>query len=74
MGAGFRKFQRRLAIGLCSAGMLFQFGSCQFQDVQVVQTVNGRDLLINLVRVAIITPIDQAITGAIMNAFPDDDN
>ena len=74
MNRWFQKRQRRLAAGLCSAAMLFQFGGCQIGEITVVQTVDGRELLISLVRGAILSPIDAAVTNAINNAFSNDDD
>jgi len=74
MGTWLRKSKRRLAIGLCSVGVLFQFGGCQFNEITVVQTVDGRELLISLIRGAVLGPIDTAITNAINNAFSSDDD
>jgi hypothetical protein len=53
--------------------MLLQFGSCSIGEITVTQTVDGRDLLISLIRGVIIGQIDQSITNAINNAFDDND-
>ncbi|MCO6437196.1 MAG: hypothetical protein J5J06_08930 [Phycisphaerae bacterium] len=60
---------RRAAAAALSAGMLFQLGGCNFGQVSTTFTLDGRELIISLVRTAIINPLDMYITDAINNAF-----
>lgn len=56
-----------------AAGMLFQFGGCNIATVTVPTTLDGRELIITLIRGALLSPIDQFITEAVQNAFEDND-
>ena len=59
------RFRRKLA-ALATGGILLQISlsSCQFDQITATSTVtlDGREVLINLIRGAILTPIDQFIT------------
>ncbi len=68
-----RKLKKLVAI-VGSAGMLFQFGGCDFGEVTTTQTVtlNGRDVIISLIRAAIITPFDEWVTDTVNDAFGED--
>lgn len=55
--------------GILTAGMLFQFGGCDISAVTVPTTLDGRELVITLIRGALLAPIDQAITAVVQNAF-----
>jgi len=66
--------KRRGLAAILSAGILFQFGGCNFATVTVPTTLDGTELLITLIRGAILSPIDQAITAAVQNAFNNDDD
>lgn len=69
-----RKFlSRRAAATLLGAGMLFQLGGCNFGEVTTSFTLDGRELIISLVRTAIITPLDAFLTETINDAFGDDE-
>ncbi len=57
---------------VCSAGMLFQFGGCDVGSITTSVTLDGRSLLISLVRGAVLMPIDTLVTDAINNAFSND--
>ena len=56
-----------------SAGVVFQLGGCEFGEITVTQTMDGRDVLINLVRGAVLGPIDSFITAAINQAFDEEE-
>jgi hypothetical protein len=62
-----------MALAALAAGTTFQFGGCNIADVTIPTTLAGRDLLITLVRGAILTPIDAFVTNAINNAFNNDE-
>lgn len=61
--------RKRLFSSLCTAGVLVQFGGCDLGQITTTVTVDARDLLINVVRGAVLTPIDQFITDRINAAF-----
>lgn len=65
--------RRRTIAALLSASVVFQFGGCDFGEITTTSTVDVRELLISLVRGAIIPPLEQGITDAINDAFGDDD-
>lgn len=68
-------FRRRTTIAtLLSASVVFQFGGCEFGELTTTSTttIDGRELLISLVRTAIIGPLDQLLNDAINEAFSDD--
>ena len=58
---------------LLCASAVFQFSGCSFGEITTTTTVDGRELLISLIRGAVIAPLDQAITEAINDAFGDED-
>ena len=64
----------RGAIGVFTLGTLFQFGGCSIPDVTIPTTLSGRDFLVTLIRGLLLTPIDQAITDAVNNAFQEEDD
>ncbi len=61
-----KRVKRKLA-ALTMAGMLFQLGSCNFDDITTTTTttLNTRDVLVTLLRSWIITPIDNYLTDRI---------
>jgi len=59
---------RRLSAAL-AAGTMFQLGGCNFGEITVTQTVNGADLIVSLVRGAILQPIDAWVTTAVTDFF-----
>jgi hypothetical protein len=66
--------QRGRLIGfVVSFGALFQFGGCDLGEITATTTLDGREVLINLIRAAIITPIDAYITNGVNNLFDDGD-
>ena len=58
---------------ICSASVLFQFGGCNFGSVSLPVSLSGQELLIALVRSALVQPIDMFITDTIRNAFDNDE-
>jgi Sec-independent protein secretion pathway component TatC len=65
------KHWRKFMAAMFSAGMLFQLpGGCNIGEITTVTTttLNGRDVIISLVRSAIITPLDAVLTNWITNA------
>lgn len=65
---------RRAAVLSASAGMMFQFGSCSIPDITIPTTLSGEEALITVIRGAILTPIDAAITAAVRGAFTNDED
>jgi hypothetical protein len=57
---------------LFGMGVLCQFGGCNIGEVTTTTTMDGRQVLISLVRGAILTPIDAWITNGINNLFRED--
>lgn len=62
---------KKLVGTIASVGMVFQFGGCDFGQVTTTQTVtlDGRDVIISLIRSVIITPLDEWVTGTVNNVF-----
>lgn len=53
-----------------AAGLLFQFGNCSdFGSITATTTLDGREVLTNIARSVILTPIDNFITTAINQFF-----
>jgi hypothetical protein len=69
------KKRLRAVAALCGMGMLFQFGGCDLGQFQAttVTVLDGRQVIISILRSAILTPIDQYITTAVNNFFEDDE-
>ncbi len=66
---------RAKALGLlCGMGVLCQFGACDLGTITTTQTLDGRDAIVQLVRGAILTPLDTWITNAVYEAFDVDDD
>ncbi len=58
---------------MLSAGTVFQFGGCDIGSVTTTTTFDGREAIIQLVRGALLTPIDAAITAVVNEVFDNDD-
>lgn len=69
MGLLRRALRKRLFCSFWTAGVLFQFGGCDLGQITTTVTLDARDLLINVVRGAVLTPLDQFITDRINAAF-----
>jgi len=67
-----RRLRRRVVAAACTIGFLGQFSGCQFDELTVTQTVDGRELLISLVRGAVLGPLDDFITTSINDAFEEE--
>ena len=65
----------RAVVLTATGAMAMQLGSCQLSDINVSSavTINGQDALIELIRGAVLAPIDQFITDGINNLFDDGD-
>ena len=63
---------------LVAGGVLAALGGCQFDSITTTATteLDSRDVIISLIRGAIITPLDNLITDRINNVFDNltDDN
>ncbi len=69
------KKMRAKSVGLlCGLGVLCQFGGCELGTITTTMTLDGRDAIIQLIRGAILTPIDAFITNAVNDVFGDEDN
>ena len=65
---------RKKSLGvLLGFGILCQFGGCDIGQVATTSTMDGRQVLISLVRGMILNPIDAFITDSINNLFGEDD-
>ncbi len=74
-GKGFGKVRKKLAaLGL--GAMLFQFGGCEFSEITATSTVtlDTREVLISMIRGAILTPIDTFITNGVNELFDELDD
>ncbi len=72
MRAMKRKVQRGI-LSVCAGAMALQFGGCRLDlseiTVASAATVDIRDVLVGLIREAIITPIDIFVTEGVNTAF-----
>jgi len=59
----------RCASAILAAGTVCQLGSCNFGEITVTQTINGADLVVSLVRGAVLDPIDAYVTDLVNQAF-----
>ena len=62
----------RLAL-LCGLGIVCQFSGCELGTVTTTTTFDARDVIIQLIRGAVITPIDAFITNAVNDALGSDE-
>ena len=74
MRSGAIKVRARSVGILCGLGVLCQFGGCELGTVTTSMTLDGRDAIIQLIRGAILTPIDAFITDAVNEAFDAEDD
>lgn len=65
---------RRSAALVATSGALFQLSGCSIPDITIPTTLSGEEALITLVRGAILTPIDAAITQAVRDAFSEEED
>ena len=65
---GWRRRSRTLAV-LFSAGIVFQLSSCQLGTFTATQVLDGQQVIISLLRSALLTPIDQVITSTVGGLF-----
>ncbi len=54
-----------------SAAIVCQLGGCEFGQISTSVTLDGRALIVSLVRGAVLDPLDALITGAVDNLFSD---
>ena len=59
---------------ICGLGAACQFGGCDLGTITTSMTLDGRDAIIQLIRGAILTPIDAFITEAVNEAFDTEDD
>ena len=59
----------RRAASILAAATLFQLGGCDLGTIQVTQTIETRQLVIDLVNGVILGPIQAFVTNAVNNAF-----
>ena len=62
----------REGAAVCAIGIVCQFGGCDIGEITTSVTLSGQDLVIGLVRGAILGPLDAFITDAINDAFDGD--
>lgn len=67
----YRKY-RKLFGAICGGAFMLQFSSCDLGNITTSTTLNGRDAIIQLIRGAILTPLDALITTAVNDAFGND--
>ena len=67
------KFRAKSVGLLCSMGILFQFGGCDIGAITTSTTLDGRAAIIQLIRGAVLAPIDAFITNAVNEAFDAND-
>ena len=63
------KRRSRMMAAVCSAGMVFQLASCELGQFTTTQVLDGEQVIISLLRSALLTPIDQFITNLVSNIF-----
>ena len=61
---------------LCGLGTLCQFGGCELGTITTssTTTLDGRDAIVQILRGAILTPLDVFITDSVNEAFGADDD
>lgn len=64
-----RMLRRRTLSALCTFGFLFQFGGCDLGEITTTTTVDGRELIVSLLRGVILNPLDRFITSAVNDLF-----
>ncbi len=66
----WRNNMRSKAAGLIFSGFtIFQLSGCNFGEVTTSVTLSGEELIITLIRSAILNPIDVLVTNAVNDAF-----
>jgi hypothetical protein len=68
--------RRARALGMiASMGTLCQFGGCELGTITTTttMTIDARDVIIQIARGAILTPIDAFITNAVNEVFDSND-
>lgn len=73
MGSRIYKVRAKSVGLLCGVGTLCQFGGCELGTITTSTTLDARDAIIQIVRGAILTPIDAFITNAVNQAFDSDE-
>ena len=68
MRIGKHRIQAKALGAICSAGMMFQFSGCDVGQITTTSTVDARGAIIQLVRGAIVTPIETYV-NAQLSAF-----
>ena len=66
------RFRNRRALGaVFAAGTLCQFGGCDLGSISATTTttLDGRQVIISMIRGAILTPLDTFITNTVNDAF-----
>lgn len=67
------RFHARVLGTALGAGMACQLGGCELGAVTTSVTLDGRELLVSVIRGALLQPLDAFVTGAINNLFDDDE-
>lgn len=69
-----RRMMRKKSVGmLLGYGVLCQFGGCDIGEITMTTTMDGREVLISLIRGAILTPLDAFITDSVNDLFSGND-
>ena len=64
------RLRRKAAVVLGAGGMLFAAaGGCQFDQIPVASSVDSREVIIGLIRGALVNPFDAFITNGINEIF-----
>ena len=64
------RLRRKAAAVFAVGGTLFAaFGGCQFDQIPVTSTVDSREVIVGLIRGALIDPIDAYITNGVNEFF-----
>jgi hypothetical protein len=64
---------RKCLITVLTFGVLGQFGGCDLGTITTTTTLDGREVIISLVRSALINPLDAFITDRVNDLFTDED-
>ncbi len=67
------RMRSRTAKMLVAGAVLTQAGSCNFGEVSTSVTLSGQELIITLIRSAILSPIDAYVTNAVNEIFDNDE-
>jgi len=70
--SAFHRVRTATAKLLVAGAVLTQSGGCDLGEVTASVTLSAEELIITLIRSAILNPIDAYVTGAVSDLFSDE--